>query len=451
MLRALKTRVRWCTNGETGFAVPTVMLAMIAAFGLGTATIVASVGAQQGTTRDENSKAALAAAEAGVANAMLRYNRVRTDAGSTADDCVPVGGTSVAADGWCAAEVTGPIDQGGYAYRVRPTAAAGSTPAQLTVVSTGTVDGVSRRVTTTAESIASGFRPFAEASVIGLDSIYLDSDATIDANVATNGDIGLSANSSLLCDYSQVGVGHGYGPVGANVTTTCPPTSGSLSLPPVNPGDVLTNNSNDRICNLDPITGTSCAAAWNPNTMKLTLGSNDSITMGAAGGEFNYAFCQIDLGSNSYLHIANGAIVRIYFLSPDSAPCLDQGEPLRLDSNSKIEPTGSDPTGLQLLVVGSATKPTHINLDSNSFLFGCDQAFVLYAPRTTVNLRSNTAICGGVAAKSVYVNANTTILASGSSDEFELPGEEVPPHYDQPGDFAECQTTQAVALPDEGC
>ena len=436
---------------EAGFAVPTVLLALTAAFGLGTATIVASVGAQQGTTRDENSKAALAAAEAGVANAMLRFNRIRTDAGSTADDCVPVGGTGVGADGWCPNEVAGAIDLGGYAYRVKPTAASGSTPAQLTIVSTGEVDGVTRRVKTTADSIASGFRPFAEASVIGLDSIHLDSDATVEANVATNGNIGLNANSSLLCDYAQVGVGRGYSPVGSNVTTTCPPTSGEISLPPVNPGDVLTNNSNARICNLDPVAGTTCANAWNPTTRIVDLDSGDSLTLGAAGGEFNYAFCRIDLGSNSYLHIANGAIVRIYLLSPDAAPCLNEAEPISLHSNSKIEPTGSDATSLQILVVGSATKPTQITLDSNSLLFSCDQAFVVYAPRTALTLRSNTAICGGVAAKSVFINSNTEIQASSTADDFELPGQEVAAHYDEPRDFAECDTTPTGAPPDSGC
>jgi len=452
MLKALRHILRRRTPGEAGFAVPTVMLAMVAAFGLGTATIVASVGAQQGTTRDENSKAALAAAEAGVANAMLRFNRIRTDAGSTADDCVPVGGAGVGTDGWCPNQVAGAIDLGGYTYRVKPTVASGSTPAQLTIVSTGEVDGVTRRVKTTADSIASGFRPFAEASVIGLDSIHLDSNANVDANVATNGNIGLNANSSLLCDYAQVGVGRGYSPVGSNVTTTCPPTSGSISLPPVNPGNVLNDNSNERICTLDPVTGTTCASAWNPITRVVDLDSGDSLTLGAAGGEFNYAFCRIDLGSNSYLHIANGAIVRIYLLSPDAAPCLNEPEPIRLHSNSKIEPTGSDPTSLQILVVGSATKATHITLDSNSFLFSCDQAFVVYAPRTALTLHSNTAICGGIAAKSVFVDANTTLLASSSSDEFELPGEEIAAHYDEPTDFTECDTTPAgTTTPDVGC
>jgi hypothetical protein len=453
MLRAPKQLVRRrCATGEAGFAVPTVLLALVAAFGLGTATIVASVGAEQGTTRDENSKAALAAAEAGVANAMLRYNTIYTDAGSTADDCVPVGGTSVPAGGWCPGPVTGTIDRGGYSFWVKPVAASGDTPATITIVSTGTVDGASRRVRTTADSIAEGFRPFAQASVIGLDSISMaNGGAEIHANVATNGNIGIGSNSKLFCDYAQVGPGRGFSPVGSNSVQTCPPTQGTISLPPVNPGDVATNNQNGRICNLDPVSGTTCAGAWNPTTRIVDLDSGDSLTLGAAGGEFNYAFCRIDLGSNSYLHIANGATVRIYLLSPDAAPCLNESEPIRLHSNSKIEPTGADATSLQILIVGSDTRATSIQLDSNSFLFSCDQSFVVYAPRTALHLASNTAICGGIAAKSVSVSSNTRVFANGDADEWELPNEDVASHFGEATDFSECRTTITPTVPDEGC
>ena len=442
---------RRCATGEAGFAVPTVLLALVAAFGLGTATIVASVGAEQGTTRDENSKAALAAAEAGVANAMLRYNTIYTDAGSTADDCVPVGGTSVPAGGWCPGPVTGTIDRGGYSFWVKPVAASGDTPATITIVSTGTVDGASRRVRTTADSIAEGFRPFAQASVIGLDSISMaNGGAEIHANVATNGNIGIGSNSKLFCDYAQVGPGRGFSPVGSNSVQTCPPTQGTISLPPVNPGDVATNNSNGRICNLDPMAGTPCSLArWNPTTKRLDLASNDSLTLGAAGGTFNYAFCRIHLGSNSYLSVAQGATVRLYLLAPEA--CGGETNPLELDSNSDLKTTGPGATRFQILVVGSLTIPTTANLRSNTSAINCDQEFVLYAPRTALNMASNTDICGGVAAKSVTLSSNTTVIANNTADEWELPGEDVPAHYGEPGGFAECAVTQSYSVPDGGC
>lgn len=438
---------------EHGFAVPTVMLAMIAVFGLATTTIIATVGAQHGTTRDQNTKAALGAAEAGVANALMRFNRIPTLATTPNDDCNPVGGFEL--DGWC--KPVGPVefDRGTYEYRVKPAGvdpASPDTPGQLTVVSTGTVDGVSRRVKTMADSFALGYQPFAEFNVIGLDSIHLDSNAHITANAATNGNIGLDSNATLDCGdgATQVGPGRGYNPRGSNSTATCdPPDQGVISLPPVNPGDVMTTNSNGRICNLDPIQGTSCASAWNPTTKKLSLKAGDSITLGAAGGEFNYAFCQITLNSNSYLYVANGAVVRIYLGPPEQ--CAGQTQPLVLRPNSKIQPTGAGPANLALLIVGSDVIPTSVTLNSNTILFGCEQTFVLYAPRTAVIVHSNTHICGGLAAKSIHVDSHATLTAINTAEDFELPGEDGRAHYGPPRGFVECGPAPASGLPDAGC
>jgi hypothetical protein len=437
-------------SDEGGFAVPTVLLAIIAAFGLATAGVIASVNAQHGTVRDQDSKAALAIAEAGVSNALLRFNRIIPSPATSV--CQPVGGTTAGADGWCPTHGTGTIDQGAYDYLVRPFAAQGAVPGGLEIVSTGTVSGVTRRVTAAADAITDGFRPFEGlAGVIGLDGITLNNDSEIHADVATNGNIGLNNGSVLDCDFAQVGPGRGYDPFN-NPADYCPLSYGTVSLPPVDPADVATNNSNGRICNLDPITGTPCNQAWNPTTLKLQLNPNSAITLGSSGGEFNYAFCQVILNSKSYIHIANGAKVRMYFLSPDSPPCLNQGSPLILSSRAKIDPTGSDATSLAILVVGSDTKATNIEFNADASLFSCEQSFVIYAPRTTVTLNNDTSVCGGVAAKSVVVNEDATVLASNSADEFELPPQAAT-HYGSPEDFIECSSTPPgpTAAPDAGC
>lgn len=450
-----RARHRWLArvSREHGFAVPTVLLAMIAVFGLATTTIIATVGAQQGTTRDQNTKAALGIAEAGVANALMRFNRIRTLATTPTDDCTPVGGTVLGVDGWCPQAVPGAIDRGTYSYRVRPTGALGSTPGALTIVSTGTVDGVSRRVTAVANTVSVGYKPFAEFNIIGLDGITIDSNSHITAQAATNGDIGIASNSVLDCGdgETQVGVGRGYNPRGSNTTATCdPPDQGQISLPPVNPGDVATNNSNARICTLDPIQGTSCATAWNPVTKRLELKAGDSITLGSAGGEFNYAFCKVRLRSNSYFYVANGAEVRVYFLAPEQ--CANEPQPLELMSNSQIRASDlAGPANLAILIVGSATRPTTLNLNSNTILFSCDQTFALYAPRTAIDLDSNINICGGIAGKSIHLDSNVTMTAENTAGDFELPGTNVPAHYGQPTEFVECGPPPASGTPDAGC
>ncbi len=430
---------------EHGFALPTVMLAMIAAFGMATAAVVASVGAQRGSIRDQQTKAAFAAAEAGVNHALLRYNRIPTAAGAT---CVPVGGSAPGAGGWCSAGTSGQIDRGSYSYWVRPT------ETELEVVSVGEVDGVTRRVEVEAKSAqgtTEGTRPFSFASVVGLDGISLSAKASIHADVATNGDIALSSKSLLDCSYAGVGYGRGYNPsVGS---ATCSPTQGEVSLPPVNSGDVMTNNSNGRICNLDPMLGQTCSSTyWNPTTKRLSLKSGASLTLGSAGGEFNYAFCKLTLNANSYINITAGAKVRIYFGTPEE--CGNESTPLVLASGSRIQPTGSGATDVAILIPGSDARATTTSLSADALLFECDQSFVLYAPRTAVTLNSRSHICGGVAAKSIMVNVDASITASNTAANFELPN--TASHYSvgyTPGSFIECAAAMPVSpsAPDAGC
>lgn len=430
-------RISGLVGSESGFAVPTVLLALVAAFGLATATVIASVSAQKGTTRDQDSKAALSVAEAGAENAMLRYNRIEQDPVATADDCLPLGGSLASAPGgWCPNQITGTVDRGSFVYQVRPTLGV------IEVVSTGTVSGVTRRVHVFARS-SGGIRPFGDASVIGLDSITLDSNAHINANVATNGNITLNSNSGIECDYAEVGVGFGV-IVRSNAVFNCPgPFEGSTSLPPVNIGDVATNNANDRICVLDPVLKRSCNQVWNPTTKVLNMSSNSSITLGASGGTYNYFFCRLELDSNSSLYIAGGARVRIYLGSPDFAPCLNQTLPLVLDSNSQIAPTGAGALDVALLVVGSDTRPTSVLFNSNTELISCAQTFVIYAPRSAIEMNSNSEFCGGMAGQSVHLDSNAVINVAGQADDFELPNT-VAAHYVR-DEFVECSAIAATA------
>ena len=56
-------------------ALPTALFAMIASFGLASAAVMSSIDSQRGTTRDQYSKNAIAAADAGASVGMMRLNR----------------------------------------------------------------------------------------------------------------------------------------------------------------------------------------------------------------------------------------------------------------------------------------------------------------------------------------------------------------------------------------
>ena len=81
------------------------MFILLAAFSVVSIGVVATIRAQSGTVHDQRSKSALTSAEAGVSQALLRYNGSFTPPAS--QPCLLPSGTFVGAaatqaDGWCA-------------------------------------------------------------------------------------------------------------------------------------------------------------------------------------------------------------------------------------------------------------------------------------------------------------------------------------------------------------
>src|SRR5688572_11202322 len=58
-------------RSDGGFAVPTVLFMLLAAFAVASVGAVASISSQRGVVRDQDTKEALTAAEAGVSQALL--------------------------------------------------------------------------------------------------------------------------------------------------------------------------------------------------------------------------------------------------------------------------------------------------------------------------------------------------------------------------------------------
>ncbi|UJA20280.1 hypothetical protein HJD18_08710 [Thermoleophilia bacterium SCSIO 60948] len=446
-------------DGEAGFAVPTVLFMLLAALAIVTVGLMSTVRTQGGVTRDTDTKGAFAIAEAGVNEALVRYNRV--PAGSTSCIVAGPGGSVVTAAtmsspaGWCApVTAEDPVGGGTYTYSVKP----GAT--QMEIVSSGTVDGVTRRVHVVNKVTSQGTKPFASAGVLSQDGIHLNSNATIDANTATNGAITMDSNSRL-CGSASTGLGktismnsnaahYGDGCTGSGTWTQAP-----LSLPPVDQGDVVTNNSNSRLCQFaweagctvtsqkDSYTGTQSNVRWDWKRRSLTLNSNVSLTLSGT----NYSFCQILVSSNSTIYVASG--VRLYFDKPEN--CSGQSNPLTLNSNSTISPLAS-PANVAMLFAGSPTTTSRITLNSNtSLLEDCAGGIIVYAPQTEVQLNSNSEYCGAIAAKKMTVDSRSRIFNDDLSSEWTMGGDGVP-HY-EPVSFTECNTTPpaSTSAPNSNC
>lgn len=462
-LRGPAGRIRRRFASEGGFAVPSVLLMTVAAMGIASVGVMASIQGQTGTVRDQGSKTALAVAESGIDQALLHYNR-------GVAPCVP----AIEGD-WCGPVSGMSVNGGAVAYWARLASGeecgVGNEVECVEIVAQGTADGVTRRVdvfastVTTEESIGGG--PFASAGVLSLDTMSLDSNSKIHTGTATNGDIELKSNAKQ-CGQASVGIGKkmttssnaGYYSDSQCKTKYSTVLQQELTLPPVNQGDAATNNDNARFFALDTVSGNKADACWggkNANgqttsackARELRVDNNSAVTLGGSV----YSFCKLTLRSNSSLFIAAGADVTIYFDSPENCGYGSTVTQLDLQSNSRITSATGDPINIAMLFVGSETIPTKIQLNSNTSVNGpCEQNFVIYAPRSDIDLDSNSRFCGAVAGKSIHLDSNAEIWSASGSESFTLPGVEIPEtaaHY-TPYRFVECSAV-AASPPNAGC
>ena len=452
---------------ESGFALPTVLMLLLAAFAVVSVGVVATVDVQRGTVRDESTKSSVQLAETGVSAAMLHFNKIRW---SDTNACSPSGdgGSMPSVGGWCPPVTTTDSSGGTYTYQVRTCdysgvcpQAAGKPPYLMEIVGTGTQGDTTRRVYVRAHS-ASGNPVFGDYQVKAGDGITLDSNARIHAGTATNGDIVLNANAKQ-CGLASVGLGHQMRTASANSyfsdqnCTQPASTVGEqqIDLPAVNQGDVATNNDNGRLFSQDLVSGNRGNACWNHfkasdtttatgscGDRHLDIGSNTTVTLTGS----KYSFCKLTMSSNTSLLVASGHTVYIYFDSPEH--CNYSAGTVQLDMASNTRISSNDGYPVQLLFVGSNDLATTVHLSSNTDInAACEQNFVVYAPLTNIELNSNSTYCGGLAAKTLHLDSNADVRTTPFTQDFTVPN--TPAHYvvDR---FIECTATTA-SPPTTGC
>jgi hypothetical protein len=411
--------------------------------------------------RDQGTKTALEVAESGVSQALLYYNRgVSPCTAAEGEWCGPVTGMSV--------------NGGDVTYWTRLASGAacgvGNQVDCVEIVSQGSVNGVIRRVDVSASTVATeespGPGPFASAGVLSQESMTLDSNAVIHTGVATNGNITLNSNARQ-CGKASVGIGKKLSPSpnsGYYSDASCKSKESTylqqaLTLPPVNQGDAATNNDDGRLFSQDLVSGNKSDACWNGvkadgkagacGSRELRVEHNSSVTLSGSV----YSFCKLTLLNNSALYVIAGKSVTIYFDSPEACKQPSGVTQLELQSNSRITSASGSAINVAMLFVGSETLATKVLLNSNTSVEeSCDQNFVVYAPRSEVELDSNARFCGAIAGKTVHLDSHAQIWSSTGSESFSLPGVELPetvPHY-TPYRFVECSAVQA-SPPNAGC
>jgi hypothetical protein len=442
-MSAVKTALGRLARSEQGLSVPVALIMIVVGLGLASAAIMASIAAQNGSTRDQRSKDALAAADAGAQLAIYRQDKIVTT--DLAKCVVPlVGGalgasSLVGSDGWCP-QVESTTADGlptgtSFKYRVQPWTVVWTTQTgvkrQLQIVVVGTSDGISRRIDVTA-SARTGQGIYGGKGAIGQDRVTIGGSSDVGTttavtNVGTGGDIFLEGSANL-CGDAFYGTGHSLQVSGS--ATQCPGHSSfenQLSLPAVDPLDAWNSNSNSRICVEDSATPPSACnsngddkVSWDPLTRTLDLSGKATLNL---GGSLPYSLCSLQMSGSSKIFVANTAGVTIMFASPEQ--CQMTGDPvtqLQMTGNPRLSTTSQDPGALKLLFVGSKSIPTAISMTGNPATHSADDnTFTLYAPLSDVTLQGSATYLGAVAGKTLTVDGGATLIQRDSATNSDIP------------------------------
>jgi Tfp pilus assembly protein PilX len=443
-MSSIADALRRLARSERGMTVPMTLMVVVAGLGLGSAAVVASISAQRGTVRDTSSTRAIAAADAGAELALYRRNKIVTSDPATdpLHACIvgDVNGNLVSGgpptNGWCPSETA---TDGSWTYQVKPSTALTITPGgvqvrtrKVTVVSVGTSNGLSRRISVTA-SAKTGQGVFGDAAATGVDRVDILGSSQVGVagspnvitNAATDGNITI-AGSATLCGDAKHGIGDTLIPADPSTHHICGGSTfeGPTVMPPVDPGNVATTNDNGRICvpTADPATPTRtcrlptgtqpCSSGnvtWCASAHTLDLTGNATLTLGGS----NYYLCSLNLSGSSQLIVAQGRTANIFFGSPEA--CGLSGTSVRqinLVGNARITTTSQNSGDLRILMVGSDSIPTDVRLSGNSRI---TNEFTMYAPRTDVTLQGNPTYVGAVVGKTLTTAGNAHFLSSNNS------------------------------------
>jgi Tfp pilus assembly protein PilX len=444
---------------QRGIALPVALAVLFTTAGLATVAAREAVTSSHQSLRDESAKRAIQAAVSGVKNAVYQTNLVQPAATSCAgrNGSGQLQAQAVGTNGWCAAMSETLSDGATYSEQVSQATnvvANSVTVAQRLVSSTGTANGVTRRVLYTIQA-ATGAQLFPTGYAMLADqSISMKNNSKVTGGLASNGSINLKNNSNV-CGNITAGTGKTY-THGPN-TTVCTGYSTANATQPfaIQPVDLTqaTPNDNQRITNGIANSGTnkdSCGStcskiSWNASTRVLTLNTGAVLTL--SGNK--YFFCRLELKGGSDLQIASRTTpLEVYIDKPENCSGVSGAGNVVFASSSDFVNLSNNPAVFVLKVAGSSTTATNIDLSSNDSTGSSQVIMAVYAPNSNITYANNLNFTGAIVAKSIDLKNNATItydsrvtgLTSGS-----------PVRFYKGYDYKECTGAPTGATPDTGC
>ncbi len=479
--------------GAAGFVLPTAMIALLIVTVLIGAAITVAAQTSTSTTRDDNTKAALEAAEAGLEVATYRLTKLEPGP----NGCIT--GTKTytpPSGGYCEDEGPEPLGNGAkFTYWTTPEpTTSGQTCAGQRVIpptiplktsvhcvtSVGTVNGVQRRVQELVSSLLAA--PLFEVEgILGYQSVSVKNGGRLEGEVGTDGIITLSENVTVAkCDYLSPSGKVEESPSGKCVSTTPELSPFVPPLVPIGDSAISANQFGECVkpaieeikaaknCDLlipnginkinkpeeeDPVTG---KVEFNPLTRSLSMSNGSGGTKASLelkGGIYNFCDFQVS-ATNATLKIAPNAIVKIFI---DSALREPQSG-CKSDINSKgeleagklvfkngfvIENPNTNATSLQIYLYDGSGGPVKFENNSSSGSF----YGTIVAPGSTVEIKNNGEFVGAIEAKEVVLVNNFTFKWQEDLKELR---KEIKPHYERRA-WEECPPTYTGTNFQEGC
>jgi type II secretory pathway pseudopilin PulG len=426
----------------------------------GLAAIAARSGvmANSQSFRDRNVKRAIQAAGAGMDAAVYQLNVIqpqlqqcvnRTSAGALELVAVP-------SDGWCTAQTENLGDNASYSFRVTRSSnlafnSNGQVMTQRSIVSTGLVNGVERRVFARVTAPAGDPILFPKGfAVVSLQSVTYGSSVRINGHLGSNGRITLQ-NTARVCGNATPGVGQSV--VLQNSASVCAgyskaPAQQPFALAPVNQYGANLSNNNARICASgaggDPCTSPS-RIAWDPTARTLLMEGGSTLTL---SGNV-YSFCRIELRNTATIRVAarsSTTPLRIYMDSPENCGGTSGMGSVVVGQTAGIDNLNTDPATFALLVAGSATRSTTVDLGQSGSP-GPSVVMGIYAPYSTVNLLQSIQLVGAAAARQVLIGNSASVTYDSHLEAF---AENAVLKY-RHTDYIECTSRATTSAPDSGC
>jgi hypothetical protein len=396
---------------QDGVAMPTVMGALAVTTLLAGTTFAVSLEGQHSSTRDRDSKRALAAAEAGLQMGFLKLSEVRpTSDAYCVTDAAVLPGTNGAAAGECPWH-EGDLGNGARYRYVVATPTSGTCPAvpgkptsvrDRCITSIGTVNGVKRRLQMRILYIPP-WKPFREAGLVARNNIDIRHNETqVNSTVGANGNVtitnGTRVNGGVILGES---------------TSTATFTNGGGT---VNNQPPSRRDSPFEFPNVDALFDAASKPAGNQNaTLSSTyfssgqrafaMGNSTSYTIN--GG--TYHFCSFTMNQGAKLRVPAGQVVRIFLDSArrPGSPCTNQahGEWLQGQATEVNREFGADPAQLELYVYGrngDSLDDPGIEIGNAAYFYGS-----IYAPYASLSLPNSGTLIGAATVNNASIVNNS--------------------------------------------